>query len=1393
MVVIRLMGCAARRKPGRAPYRNAPIALEQLEDRCTPSAGPPSAGPPTPLGPPVGITLAPTYVILNHHPSISPDSGPGSQYGYTPSQMLQAYGFNDVSFQNNGTSTPGNGSGQTIVIVDAYDDPNIASDLAAFDQAFSLPAPPSFTKIGINAQGQGSSSTVPSPNPDWAVEISLDVEWSHAIAPDANIVLVEANSASFQDLVNAVQYAGTYPGASVVSMSWGGPEFSGESQYDYLFTTPSGDTGGITFVASSGDNGAGVIWPSASSHVVAAGGTTLNLDSSGNYLSESGWSGSGGGISSYVAQPAYQDNLKIYSGDPPAKGMRAVPDVAYDADPDTGVPVYVTYGNSGWLEIGGTSAASPQWAALFAITDQGRALDGLPSLDGYTQTLPALYQASASDFHSITTGSNGYPAGPGFNLVTGLGSPVANRLIPALGAPLAPQVLTTVVITPPNPTIGDGGQEQFTAVGYDQFGDPMAPQPSFSWQLTAGLGSLGTGGLYTAPTTGSGSATVQVTATEGGVTVYGTTTVSYTPGPAISGLTASPNPVTTTQTGLSAQLSDPSGGNLTYTWSVLTAPSGASVSFAPPSGSMAPGTLSTTATFSAAGSYQLQLTVTDALKISVSSSVLVTVDQTFTTIAVSPSNASVQDGGQAQFTATADDQFGNPLASQPSFAWSVLSGGQGTITSTGLYTAPASGSGTDTIQATATVGGTTLNGTATASYNRGLTVTQMSASPNPVGVGDATMLSALITDLHGFFVTYVWSVVQGPAGAPAPLLPSSGMWIVGTFAGSATFFAPGAYVLQLQVTDNLGQTASNTLTVNVTGQGPTITGLQASPSPVMTGNTTTLSCTLSDSSSSTLNYTWKTVTVPTGAPAPQVAPPMGTTSPGPLSATVTFYAPGAYTFELDVTDGYGQKTSAQVTVNVDSQGLTISSLGSNPSPVYGATGKLVAQVSDSFYSSVSYTWTVLTVPSGASQPTLSTSTGTAPVSSPLTTTVTYYAPGSYTFKLAVTDGSGQTVYGMVTVTVDAATPTIGLTANPGTVTGTTTALTGTVTDANEQSPQFQYTWSVTSAPSSMQLPTFTNPKTGTATSDSITNTATFYAAGTYQFQLTITDSWNATTSATVTVTVNQTLTTVTVTPSTATVAQGATQQFGALAYDQFGQLLSTQPSFNWLVASGPGSVSSAGLYTAPTSSTGTAVVKAIATVGSVSVSGSATVTVSGKAPVISNISASPSTVTGTTTTLSVTATDPSGGKLSYAWSVVSQPTGAPTPSFSAGTAASTRATFYAAGSYTFRVVVTSSVSGAQTSATVSVTVAQTLTRVTLSPALVSLNDGASQQFTAYAYDQFLNPMTTTFTWSKASGGGTLTSSGLYTAPSSGTGKTSIKATATVNGITVSGTATILYS
>ncbi|MDB5341499.1 MAG: hypothetical protein JWN70_7118 [Planctomycetaceae bacterium] len=388
----------------------------------------------------LSATTADQDIIVQPHYEVTDAASPRTSSGPTglsPAQIRQAYGFNSITFANG--TIAGDGTGTTIAIVDAYDDPNIASDLHQFDLQFGLPDPV-FTKVN-----QTGGTTLPKADVGWAGEIALDVEWAHAVAPGAKILLVEAKSSSLSDLMAAVDYARHASGVVAVSMSWGSSEFSGETSYDSYFTTPAGHPG-VTFFVSSGDDGAPAEYPASSPNVVSVGGTTLNVSSNGSYLSESGWSGSGGGPSKYESQPSYQKGVVTQS-----TTARTGPDVAYDADPNTGVSVYDSYGNSSsapWSQYGGTSAAAPQWAGLIAIADQGRALAGLGSLDGITQTLPKLYTLPAADFHDVTSGSSTgttrYNAQAGYDLVTGRGSPIANLVVSGL--------VGSSSTTPPPPT-----------------------------------------------------------------------------------------------------------------------------------------------------------------------------------------------------------------------------------------------------------------------------------------------------------------------------------------------------------------------------------------------------------------------------------------------------------------------------------------------------------------------------------------------------------------------------------------------------------------------------------------------------------------------------------------------------------------------------------------------------------------------------------------------------------------------------------------------------------------------------------------------------------------------------------------------------------------------------
>ena len=303
---------------------------------------------------------------------------------YGPVQLRSAYGFDNTTFGG----TTGDGTGQTIAIVDAYDDPSLVdtgtsgfgtSDLAKFDAYYHLPDPPSFTKV--NQDGDGSflpeTDHAGPGTANWEVEEALDVEYAHAMAPMASIALVEANDPT--SLYTAVQTAASLTGVSVVLMSWGESEYSGETQLDaQLFGPLQAANPGITFLAATGANGAPGLYPAYSPYVLAAGGTSLSLGGSNLYGSEVGWSGSGGGISQFEAEPTYQDEVQ-------STGQRTIPDVSFDADPNTGVAIYDSYnnvpggifGDSGpWEQVGGTSLAAAGWAGLIAVADQGQVLAG---------------------------------------------------------------------------------------------------------------------------------------------------------------------------------------------------------------------------------------------------------------------------------------------------------------------------------------------------------------------------------------------------------------------------------------------------------------------------------------------------------------------------------------------------------------------------------------------------------------------------------------------------------------------------------------------------------------------------------------------------------------------------------------------------------------------------------------------------------------------------------------------------------------------------------------------------------------------------------------------------------------------------------------------------------
>jgi subtilase family serine protease len=313
--------------------------------------------------------------------------------GYSPCDLQSAYALP--------SSTAG--GGQTVAIVDAYDDPKAESDLAVYRAAYGL-APCTTANGCFRKVNQTGGTAYPAANTGWAEEISLDVDMVSAVCPNCRILLVEASSNSLANLLTAENTAAAL-GANVISNSWGAGEFGSESLYDGYFQH------GIPITASTGDSGYGVSWPAASPYVTAVGGTSLVGATNTRGWSETAWSGAGSGCSAVVPKPSWQTDSGC--------ARRAVADVSAVADPSTGVATYDSYNEPGWMVFGGTSVAAPVIASTYALAGNGASVAS-----------PGYAYAHASALFDVTSGSNGNCGGsylctavPGYDGPTGLGTP----------------------------------------------------------------------------------------------------------------------------------------------------------------------------------------------------------------------------------------------------------------------------------------------------------------------------------------------------------------------------------------------------------------------------------------------------------------------------------------------------------------------------------------------------------------------------------------------------------------------------------------------------------------------------------------------------------------------------------------------------------------------------------------------------------------------------------------------------------------------------------------------------------------------------------------------------------------------------------------------------------
>ncbi|MGA8490037.1 MAG: S53 family peptidase [Terriglobales bacterium] len=350
----------------------------------------------------VGRRMHTNYIIYAPDGVIRPQFNPG---GETPASLGCVYDVvsNPIAGCPIATASevPTGGSG-VIVIVDAYDYPSAAADLATFSSDFDLPAPNFSVQYGSGKKPANGCRN------GWNGEESLDIEWAHAMAPNAQIILMEAssssNSALYQAVTAANSYIAAHGGKGEVSMSWGGSETSGETGSDHYFTQS-----GVVYFASAGDS-PGVIYPSSSVNVVSAGGTQVNR-SGGNYTNQTAWSDGGGGASRYEARPSFQSSISGIVGT-----KRGTPDFSFDSSGGSPVAVYNSNCYGGWLEVYGTSVASPSLAGIVnnaGTFNSSSNAQNTEIYDNYTNT---------ADFTDVTSGSCGtHSATTGWDFCTGVG------------------------------------------------------------------------------------------------------------------------------------------------------------------------------------------------------------------------------------------------------------------------------------------------------------------------------------------------------------------------------------------------------------------------------------------------------------------------------------------------------------------------------------------------------------------------------------------------------------------------------------------------------------------------------------------------------------------------------------------------------------------------------------------------------------------------------------------------------------------------------------------------------------------------------------------------------------------------------------------------------------
>ncbi|MFJ7303395.1 putative Ig domain-containing protein [Streptomyces sp. NPDC099088] len=417
--------------------------------------------------------------------AVSPDAA-AAVSGLSPANLHSAYNLPSTG-----------GSGLTVAVVDAYNDPNAAADLATYRSQFGLSACTKANGCFKQVSQTGSTTSLPTNDSGWAGEEALDIDMVSAVCPNCNIVLVEANSANDTDL-GAAENEAVALGAKFVSNSWGGDESSSQTSEDTsYFKHP-----GVAITVSSGDEAYGAEYPATSQYVTAVGGTALTTSSSSRGWSESVWKtnsteGTGSGCSAYDAKPSWQTDTGC------SKRMES--DVSAVADPATGVAVYDTYGGSGWAVYGGTSASAPIIAGVYALA-------GTPGSADY----PAKYPYShTSSLYDVTSGNNGScspsyfcTAGTGYDGPTGWGTPNGTAAFTSGGS-----TGNTVTVTDPgNRSTATGSSVSLQIAATDSAGAALTYSAT---GLPTGLSISSSTGLVSGTASTAGTYAVTVTAKDG--------------------------------------------------------------------------------------------------------------------------------------------------------------------------------------------------------------------------------------------------------------------------------------------------------------------------------------------------------------------------------------------------------------------------------------------------------------------------------------------------------------------------------------------------------------------------------------------------------------------------------------------------------------------------------------------------------------------------------------------------------------------------------------------------------------------------------------------------------------------------------------------------------------